>query len=101
MIALAVAPLPVSAIDSRSAARVALPLSSLNRSVYLVDQANVLEAFTLWREAIKDVIKAHSKVKLGRRDTDNAAMQRVQAPTQFDIIAIGGWLGGTLSHVTL
>ena len=82
----------------RHTGRAAFELAqSRSGSVCLVDQANVFEAFRQWREAIKDVIKVHSKVKLGCRNTDNAAMQLVQAPTQFDIIAIGDWLGGIIS----
>ena len=52
-----------------------------------VDKANVLETSRIWRETVIDVAKDYPEVTLDHMYVDNAAMQMVKAPGQFDTIA--------------
>lgn len=62
-----------------------------------VDKANVLEASVLWREVVERVAKDYADVQLTHMLVDNAAMQLVRAPKQFDVIATGNLFGDILS----
>ncbi|MFW5824283.1 MAG: 3-isopropylmalate dehydrogenase [Marinobacter sp.] len=62
-----------------------------------VDKANVLEVTVLWREIMDDLAKDYPDVELSHMYVDNAAMQLVRAPKQFDVIVTGNMFGDILS----
>ena len=62
-----------------------------------VDKANVLETTELWKEIFNEVSKDYPDVQLSHMYVDNAAMQLVRAPKQFDVIATGNIFGDILS----
>lgn len=62
-----------------------------------VDKANVLEVTRLWREVVTRVGKDYPDVELSHMYVDNAAMQLVRAPKQFDVIVTGNMFGDILS----
>ena len=62
-----------------------------------VDKANVLEVSELWREVISRVGKEYPEVELTHMYVDNAAMQLVREPKQFDVIVTGNMFGDILS----
>jgi len=70
------------------------------RRVCSVDKANVLEASELWREVIEQVAKDYPDVTLSHLYVDNAVMQLVRAPKQFDVIVTGNLFGDILSDCT-
>jgi 3-isopropylmalate dehydrogenase len=83
----------------RRVARAAFELARTRRGkVCSVDKANVLETSVLWRE---EVIKLHaeefSDVELSHLYVDNAAMQIVRQPSQFDVMVTGNIFGDILS----
>ena len=68
-----------------------------HRKLCSVDKANVLEVSELWREVIERVAKDFPDVALSHMYVDNAAMQLVRAPKQFDVIVTGNLFGDILS----
>jgi 3-isopropylmalate dehydrogenase len=68
-----------------------------NRKVCSVDKANVLETTELWRQVMIEVAKDYPDVELSHMYVDNAAMQLVRAPKQFDVIVTGNIFGDILS----
>jgi len=68
-----------------------------HRKVCSVDKANVLEVSQLWREVAERVAKEYPAVELSHLYVDNAAMQLVRAPKQFDVIVTGNLFGDILS----
>ncbi|NMT63733.1 3-isopropylmalate dehydrogenase [Marinobacter orientalis] len=62
-----------------------------------VDKANVLEVTVLWREIMEDLRREYPDVALSHMYVDNAAMQLVRAPKQFDVIVTGNMFGDILS----
>ncbi len=62
-----------------------------------VDKANVLEVSELWREVMAGLAGEYPDVTLTHLYVDNAAMQLVRAPTQFDVIVTGNLFGDILS----
>ena len=62
-----------------------------------VDKANVLEVTMLWREVMTELGKDYPDVELSHMYVDNAAMQLVRAPKQFDVIVTGNMFGDILS----
>lgn len=68
-----------------------------NRKLCSVDKANVLEVTVLWREIMNDLAKDYPDVELSHMYVDNAAMQLVRAPKQFDVIVTGNMFGDILS----
>ena len=62
-----------------------------------VDKENVLETSRFWREVVKDVAKKYPQVELSHMYADNAAMQLVRNPKQFDVIVTGNMFGDILS----
>lgn len=68
-----------------------------SRKVCSVDKANVLEATVLWREVMTTLSKDYPDVELSHMYVDNAAMQLVRAPKQFDVIVTGNMFGDILS----
>ncbi len=70
-----------------------------NKKVCSVDKANVLEATELWREVVTRVAKDYPKVNLEHMYVDNAAMQLVRDPRQFDVIVTTNMFGDILSDL--
>lgn len=68
-----------------------------NKKVCSVDKANVLEATMLWREVMDRLAPEYPDVELSHMYVDNAAMQLVRAPKQFDVIVTGNMFGDILS----
>jgi 3-isopropylmalate dehydrogenase len=68
-----------------------------NRRLCSVDKANVLDTSILWREVVTAVGKEYPDVELTHMYVDNAAMQLVRAPKQFDVIVTGNMFGDILS----
>ncbi len=67
------------------------------RKLCSVDKENVLETSRFWREVVTDVAKDYPQVALTHMYVDNAAMQLVRAPKQFDVIVTGNMFGDILS----
>ncbi len=67
------------------------------KSVCSVDKANVLEVSELWREVMERVAADYPQVKLSHMYVDNAAMQLVKWPKQFDVMVTGNMFGDILS----
>lgn len=67
------------------------------RQVCSVDKANVLETSRLWREVVTRVAADYPDVSLTHLYVDNAAMQLVKAPKQFDVLVTGNMFGDILS----
>lgn len=67
------------------------------RRVCSVDKANVLETMQLWRDVVTEVAREYPDVALSHMLVDNAAMQLVRAPGQFDVIVTGNMFGDILS----
>ena len=68
-----------------------------NKKVTSVDKANVLESSRLWRETVIEVSKEYEEVKLNHMYIDNASMQLVRNPAQFDVIVTSNMFGDILS----
>ncbi|MCE7797009.1 3-isopropylmalate dehydrogenase [Sphingobium sufflavum] len=64
-----------------------------------VDKANVLETSQLWRDVVIEVSKEYPDVELSHMYVDNAAMQLVKNPGQFDVIVTGNLFGDILSDL--
>lgn len=62
-----------------------------------VDKANVLETSRVWREVVSEVAGKYPEVALAHMYVDNAAMQLVRSPGQFDVILTGNLFGDILS----
>jgi 3-isopropylmalate dehydrogenase len=78
--------------------RVAFELAEKrSRKLCSVDKANVLEVTVLWREVMSELGKEYPDVTLSHMYVDNAAMQLVRAPKQFDVIVTGNMFGDILS----
>lgn len=79
-------------------ARSAFDIAMLrNRKLCSVDKANVLEASELWREVVIRVASEYPEVELSHMYVDNASMQLVRAPKQFDVIVTTNMFGDILS----
>jgi len=68
-----------------------------SRRLCSVDKANVLECSELWREVMTRLGQEYSDVELSHMYVDNAAMQLVRAPKQFDVMVTGNMFGDILS----
>ncbi len=62
-----------------------------------VDKCNVLETSQLWREVVTEVAREYAEVELSHMYVDNAAMQLLRDPKQFDVIVTGNMFGDILS----
>ena len=62
-----------------------------------VDKANVLETSQLWRDVVIEVSAEYPEVELSHMYVDNAAMQLVKSPGQFDVVVTGNLFGDILS----
>jgi 3-isopropylmalate dehydrogenase len=70
-----------------------------NRKLCSVDKANVMESSELWREVVIRVGRDYPDVALSHLYVDNAAMQLVRAPKQFDVVVTGNMFGDILSDI--
>ena len=70
-----------------------------NKTLCSVDKANVLEVSVLWREVITNLSKEYPDVELSHMLVDNAAMQLVRNPKQFDVMVTGNLFGDILSDI--
>jgi len=68
-----------------------------DKRVCSIDKANVLEVCELWREVMEEVSQDYPDVELSHMYVDNAAMQLVRAPKQFDVIVTSNLFGDILS----
>ncbi len=68
-----------------------------NKKLCSVDKANVLDVSRLWREIVTEVSKEYQQVELSYMYVDNAAMQLIRNPKQFDVILTGNIFGDILS----
>ena len=73
--------------------------SKRNKRLCSVDKANVLEVSQLWREVVNSIAGDYPDVELSRMYVDNAAMQLVREPKQFDVIVTTNMFGDILSDV--
>lgn len=84
--------------EIRRIARVAFETARKRRSkVCSVEKSNVLETSRLWKEVVLEVHKDYADVELSHMYVDNAAMQLVRDPSQFDVILTGNIFGDILS----
>jgi 3-isopropylmalate dehydrogenase len=90
--------LTYSESEVRRICRVAFDLArKRSAQVCSVDKANVLECTELWREVATDVSVEYPDVELSHMYVDNAAMQLIRAPKQFDVIVTTNMFGDILS----
>ncbi len=68
-----------------------------NKKVCSVDKANVLETTELWRQIMIEVAQQYPQVELSHMYVDNAAMQLIRQPKQFDVMVTGNIFGDILS----
>jgi len=68
-----------------------------DKRVCSVDKSNVLEVTVLWREVMEEVAHDYPDVELSHMYVDNAAMQLVRQPRQFDVMVTGNMFGDILS----
>lgn len=68
-----------------------------NKKLCVVDKANILETSRLWREVAESIKGEYADVELSYMYVDNAAMQLVRNPRQFDVIATSNMFGDILS----
>ena len=70
---------------------------SRQKRVCSIDKANVLDVSQLWRETVEEVAKEYPEVELTHMYVDNAAMQLIRDPKQFDVMLTGNIFGDILS----
>lgn len=84
--------------EIRRIGRVAFEMAQKrDRKLCSVDKANVLEVTMLWRDVMTELSAEYPEVELSHMYVDNAAMQLVRAPKQFDVIVTGNMFGDILS----
>lgn len=84
--------------EMRRVGRVAFEIARKRaKRVCSVDKANVLECTELWREIMIDLAKSYPDIQLTHMYVDNAAMQLVRAPKQFDVMVTDNMFGDILS----
>lgn len=70
---------------------------SRGKKLTSIDKANVLQTMVLWREVVNQVGRDYPEVELSHMYVDNAAMQLVKNPRQFDVLLCGNMFGDILS----
>ena len=84
--------------EVRRVAHVAFDIAmKRDKKLCSVEKANVLECSELWKEMVIEVSKEYPEVELSHMYVDNAAMQLVRAPKQFDVMVTGNIFGDILS----
>ena len=79
-------------------ARIAFESAMLrNKNVYSIDKANVLQSSILWREVVEEVAKGYPEVTLNHMYIDNATMQLIKDPSQFDVMLCSNIFGDIIS----
>jgi 3-isopropylmalate dehydrogenase len=87
-----------SEAEVRRVAHVAFGIAmKRGRKLCSVEKANVLECSELWKEVVAEVARDYPEVELSTMYVDNAAMQLVRNPKQFDVIVTGNIFGDILS----
>lgn len=71
--------------------------SNRKKKITSVDKANVLETSRLWRETVNEVSKNYKDIELSHMFVDNAALQLIKNPSQFDVILTENMFGDILS----
>ncbi|WP_278446557.1 3-isopropylmalate dehydrogenase [Stutzerimonas kunmingensis] len=90
--------LPYSDSEIRRIAKVGFDMAMVrNKKLCSVDKANVLASSQLWRAVVEEVAKDYPEIELSHMYVDNAAMQLVRAPKQFDVIVTDNMFGDILS----
>lgn len=67
------------------------------KKLHSIDKANVLDVTQLWRDVVNEVAKDYPEVEVNHMLVDNAAMQLVRNPKQFDVVVTGNMFGDILS----
>ena len=84
--------------EIRRIARVAFEAArKRNKKVCSIDKMNVLECTQLWRDVVSETAREYPDVALSHMLVDNAAMQLVKNPKQFDVMVTGNMFGDILS----
>lgn len=81
----------------RIARKAFVAAQSRRKKLCSVDKANVLESSRLWRETVNKVAKDFPEVELTHMFIDNAAMQLIRDPKQFDVVLTGNMFGDILT----
>ncbi|KFA24341.1 3-isopropylmalate dehydrogenase, partial [Xanthomonas vasicola] len=90
--------LPYSESEIRRIAKAGFEMARLRgKKLCSVDKANVLASSQLWRAVVEEVAKDYPDIALSHMYVDNAAMQLVRAPKQFDVIVTDNMFGDILS----
>ncbi|EKT64908.1 3-isopropylmalate dehydrogenase [Providencia burhodogranariea] len=68
-----------------------------NNKVTSIDKANVLQSSVLWREVVNQISKEYPDVEISHMYIDNATMQMIKAPSQFDVVLCSNLFGDIIS----
>lgn len=68
-----------------------------NRKLCSIDKANVLTSMVMWREVVNEMAEEYPDISVSHMYVDNAAMQLVKNPGQFDVILCGNMFGDIIS----
>ncbi len=87
-----------SKLEIERIAKIAFETAKIrNKKVTSVDKANVLATSRIWREIVNNIAKDYSDIELNHMYVDNASMQIVKDPSQFDVILTENMFGDILS----